>query len=201
MLGHFSNDLLSGILPVLFPVMKIEFGTTNAELGLITLVFTATSSLTQPLFGYFADTHGRRWFIPLMLIWGAFCASLYGLAPSYNAVFILAALAGIGSGAFHPLGASNAAAVSAGRRRNAAMSWYTVAGSTGYGLGPLLAVVLLAIFGPPGTLFLLIPGVAAAALIWRQMRVVERARQARAIAIEVTRAVPQWGALTRVILV
>jgi FSR family fosmidomycin resistance protein-like MFS transporter len=201
MLGHFSNDLLSGILPVLFPVMKIQFGNTNAELGLITLIFTATSSLTQPFFGYFSDTHGRRWFIPLTLVWGAACASLYGLAPSYNAVFVLAALGGIGSGAFHPLGASNAAAVSAGRHRNAAMSWYTVAGSTGYGLGPLLAVVLLAIFGPPGTLFLLIPGVAAAALIWRQMRVVERARQARAIAIEATRSVPQWGALTRVILV
>src|SRR4051794_31748218 len=100
MLGHFSNDLLSGILPVLFPVMKIQFGTTNAELGLIALVFTSTSSLTQPLFGYFSDTHGRRWFIPLTLVWGAVCASLYGLVPSYTAVFILAALAGIGSGAF-----------------------------------------------------------------------------------------------------
>jgi MFS transporter, FSR family, fosmidomycin resistance protein len=201
MLGHFANDLLSGILPVLFPVMKIQFGTTNAELGLITLVFTATSSLTQPLFGYFSDKHGRRWFIPLTLVWGAACASLYGLAPTYRAVFILAALGGIGSGAFHPLGASNAAAVSAAQHRNAAMSWYTVAGSTGYGLGPVIAVVLLAIFGPPGTLFLLIPGVAAAALIWTQMRVVERARQARALAIEATRSIPQWGGLTRVILV
>jgi FSR family fosmidomycin resistance protein-like MFS transporter len=201
MLGHFANDLLSGILPVLFPVMKIEFRVTNAELGLITLVFTASSSLTQPLFGYFSDTHGRRWFIPLTLVWGATCVSLYGLAPSYNVVFLLAALAGIGSGAFHPLGASNAAAVSSGQHRNAALAWYTVAGSTGYGLGPLLAVALLAIFGPPGTLFLIVPGVIAAALIWPQMRVVERARQARTIAIEAARTAPQWRPLTRVILV
>src|SRR5262249_9070782 len=156
--------------------------------------------LTQPLFGYFSDTHGRRWFIPLTLLWGATCVSLYGLAPSYNVVFILAGLAGIGSGAFHPLGASNAAAVSAASHRNAAMSWYTVAGSTGYGLGPIIAVALLAIFGPPGTLFLIVPGVAAAALIWPQMRVVERARQARVIAVQAARSIPQWGPLARVIL-
>jgi FSR family fosmidomycin resistance protein-like MFS transporter len=114
---------------------------------------------------------------------------------------VVAALAGIGSGAFHPLGASNAAAVSRDDERNAAMSWYTVAGSAGYGLGPIVGSVLLGVFGRMGTLGLLIPGFTAAALIWPQMRVVERAREARAQAVKALRTRPEWSALARVILV
>ena len=201
MLGHFSNDMLGGVLPVLFPTMKLQYGLTNAQLGLVTLAFTATSSLTQPLFGYFSDTHGRRWFVPATLVWGALCAACYGFVTSYLAFIALAALAGIGSGAFHPLGASNAAAVSKDEHRNSAMSFYTVAGGIGYGLGPIVGSVLLGAFGPRGTLGLLVPGFTAATLIWPQMRVVERAREARAAATRAMRATSEWGALSRVILV
>ncbi|MGH2615163.1 MAG: MFS transporter [Thermomicrobiales bacterium] len=201
MLGHFSNDMLGGVLPMLFPIMKLSYGLTNAQLGLVTLAFTATSSLTQPLFGYFSDTHGRRWFVPATLIWGACCAASYGFVSSYLAFIAVAALAGIGSGAFHPLGASNAAAVSSDEHRNSAMSWYTVAGGVGYGLGPIVGSFLLATFGSRGTLWLLAPGFTAAALIWSQMRLVERAREARALVTKAMRTAPEWGALSRVILV
>ncbi|MBA3450115.1 MAG: MFS transporter [Chloroflexia bacterium] len=201
MLGHFSNDMLAGILPVLYPVMKLQYGLTNAQLGLVTLAFTATSSLTQPLFGYFSDTHGRRWFVPATLIWGACCAASYGFVSGYVAFVGLAALAGIGSGAFHPLGASNAAAVASDEHRNAAMSWYTVAGGVGYGLGPIVGSVLMTAFGARGTLGLLVPGFTAAAVIWPRMRLVERAREARALVSKRMRTTPEWGALSRVIVV
>jgi FSR family fosmidomycin resistance protein-like MFS transporter len=201
MLGHFSNDMLGGVLPLLFPVMKVQFALTNAQLGLVTLAFTAASSLTQPIFGYFSDTYGKRWFVPVTLMWGAVFAASYGFVSSYVMFIAVAALAGIGSGAFHPLGASIAAAVSRDDERNAAMSWYTVAGSAGYGLGPILGSVLLGVFGRMGTVGLLIPGFTAAALIWPQMHIVERAREARAQAIKALRARPEWGALARVILV
>lgn len=201
MLGHFSNDMLGGVLPLLFPVMKVQFSLTNAQLGLVTLAFTAASSLTQPIFGYFSDTYGKRWFVPVTLMWGAFFAASYGFVSSYVMFIVVAALAGIGSGAFHPLGASNAAAVSRDDERNAAMSWYTVAGSAGYGLGPIVGSVLLGVFGRMGTLGLLVPGFTAAALIWPQMRLVERAREAQAQAVKALRTRPEWGALGRVILV
>ena len=201
MLGHFSNDMLGGVLPILFPVMKLQFGLTNAQMGLVTLAFTAMASLTQPLFGYFSDTHGRRWYVPVTLIWGATCAALYGFAGSYGIFIALAGLAGIGSGAFHPLGASGAAAVSRDEHRNAAMSWYTVAGSCGYALGPIIGALLLAAFGAEGTVWLVIPGFTAAALIWSQMRVVERAREAKALVARAAHAAPRWRDLSRVILV
>jgi len=201
MLGHFSNDMQAGVLPMLFPLMKLQFGLSNAELGLVTLAFTAASSLTQPLFGYFSDSHGRRWFVPVTLIWGAVCAACYGFVGSYAAFLALAALGGVGSGAFHPLGASNAAAVSSDEHRNAAMSWYTVAGSFGYGLGPIVGTLVLTAFGVRGTVWLVIPGLVAASLIWPQMRIVERARAARALLVAALRETPRWGALSRVIMV
>lgn len=201
MLGHFSNDMLGGVLPILFPLMKLQYGLTNAQLGLVTLAFTAMSSLTQPIFGYFSDTHGRRWFVPATLIWGACFASAYGFATGFGVFILLAGLAGIGSGAFHPLGASNAAAVSSDEHRNAAMSWYTVSGAVGYGLGPLIGAVLLALFGAHGTIWLLIPGFTAATLIWSQMHVVERAREARAAINQTLDAKPAWGVVSRIILI
>ena len=113
MLGHFANDMQAGVLPMLFPLMKPRLGLSNAELGPVTLAFTAASSLTQPVFGCFSDTHGRRWFVPATLVWGAVCAACYGFVGSYAVFLALAALGGIGSGAFHPLGASTAAVSSA----------------------------------------------------------------------------------------
>ena len=68
-------------------------------------------------------------------------------------------------------------------------------------MGPLLGSVLIGVFGRAGTLGLLVPGFTAAALIWPQMRIVERAREARAQAVKALRTRPEWGALARVILV
>ena len=158
MLGHFSNDMQAGVLPMLFPLMKLQFGLSNAELGLVTLAFTAgvlpDAAALRLLLGY----PRPRWFVPVTLIWGAVCAACYGFVGSYAAFPALAALGGVGSGAFHPLGASNAAAVSSDEHRNAAMSWYTVAGSFGYGLGPIVGTLVLTAFGVRGTVWLVIPG-------------------------------------------
>ena len=201
MLGHFSNDMLAGVLPILFPVMKLQFGLSNAQVGLVTLAFTAASSLTQPVFGYFSDTYRRRWFIPMALLWGSACAALLGFVDTYVAFISLAALAGIGSGAFHPLGASNAAGVSVDEHRNISMSWFTVAGGIGYGLGPIVGSLLLAAFGRHGTVWLLLPGTVVAILIWTQMPIVERARAARAALARAAHAAPRWRLLARVVLV
>lgn len=203
MLGHFTNDLFGGVLPLYMPVMKERFDLSNAAIGFAILAYTSMSSLSQPLFGYLSDRRGRRWYMAATLVWSAGFVGLYGLAASYPVFLLLAALAGLGSGAFHPLGASTASQVSEPRFRNGAMSLYTVAGSFGWGLGPLVAVALIAWFGPRGSALLIVPGVTVAVLIYRQMGMVERTRRARATvaAIAVGGARPAWGELGRVMLV
>ena len=197
MLGHFTNDMFGGVLPMLYPEAKDRFGIGNAEVGLVTLAYTGASSLSQPFFGYLTDRHGRRWFAPAVLLWGACWVSLYGFAGSFAVFVALAGLAGLASGAYHPFGASNAAAVTDEGGRNTALSVYTVGGTTGYALGPLVGVALLEIFGPEGTAALLLPGVVAAALIYAQMGRVERARRRPVVLV----APPpiQWPIMARVV--
>jgi MFS transporter, FSR family, fosmidomycin resistance protein len=198
MLGHFTNDMFGGVLPMLYPSAKERFDLGNGQIGLITLAYTGTSSLSQPFFGYLSDRHGRRWFAPAMLIWGAVWVSLYGFAGSYAAFLGLAALAGLASGAYHPFGASNAAAVSDERGRNSALSIYTVGGTSGYALGPIVGVILLGLFGVKGTGFLIVPGLVFAALIYSQMGRVERARK-RLVAAAQAPAPIDWPVLSRVV--
>ena len=202
MLGHFTNDMFGGVLTILLPVMKDRFELTNAEVGLVPLAYTGMASLTQPVFGYFTDRFGRRWFASVTLLWGATFVGLYGFAPSYPLFLTFAGLAGLSSGAFHPIGASGAALVARDHYRNAAMSLYTVGGTSGLSLGPLVAVALLAMFGPPGTALLLAPAIVVAGLLLPQMALVEGAR--RSIAAEATDGdapPPAWGLLRRVMVV
>jgi len=202
MLGHFTNDMFGGVLPMLFPTMQGRFELSNAEIGLAATAYTGMASLSQPFFGHLSDRYGRRWFISVVLLWHVAFVAAYGFAPSWPIFLLFAGMAGMASGAFHPLGAANAALVSDDRAKNAAMSLYTVGGTSGWALGPLVAVALLAGFGPRGTAALLVPGALVALLIFDRMRVVEQARRARAAVAEGVRAAagrPAWGPVARVV--
>lgn len=203
MLGHFTNDMLAGVLSMMLPVMKDRFDLSLAALGLAPLAYTGLSSLTQPLFGFLCDRYNQRWFASATLLWAVGFVAAYGFAPSYPIFLLFAALAGVASGAFHPLGASNAAIAADDRYRNVAMSLYTVGGTSGWSLGPLVAAALLAIFGPSGTAALLVPGIIVAGILLPQMRHVEQARQARLTRGEANAAPGSaaWGALARVVVV
>jgi FSR family fosmidomycin resistance protein-like MFS transporter len=170
MLGHFTVDMYGGILPIMFPSFADEFGLSNRAVGLIALSFTAAASLSQPLFGYVADRWGSRYLAVGSMAWSALMVGLIGVAPAFPAVITLAILAGLGSGAYHPQGASNAASVVGDSNRNSALALYTVGGTSGYALGPLIGVVALFLFGKPGTLVLVPFGVVVALALLRQFR-------------------------------
>lgn len=200
MTGHFINDMLVNVLPQLYPIAKSRFNVGNADVGFITLAYTIGSSFLQPFFGHLSDRLQNRWLAPAILAWSTVWMSVCGLASSFWMLFGIAALAGIGSGAYHPLGASSASRISDPRVRNTALSIYTVAGSTGYAIGPLLAVVALGWFGASGTLLFLIPGSFGVLLLASQMGNVMRhsARRAAIDAVEVQQAIP-YGALARIV--
>jgi FSR family fosmidomycin resistance protein-like MFS transporter len=157
MLGHFTIDCHVGLLAVLYPLLIDRFGLNLTTVGLVSLAYTGVSSISQPLFGWLADRSGTR-LIGLALLWTATTFALSGFAPTFGLVLLLVGLAGLGSGAYHPLGALNASAVIPAPLRNTAMSIYVTGGTLGVALGPLLGAVLFSIFGMPGTAFMLLPG-------------------------------------------
>jgi FSR family fosmidomycin resistance protein-like MFS transporter len=203
MSGHFFNDILVGVLPVLFPSFKSEFGLSNAELGLIALAYAVSSSLTQPLFGYISDRYRRWWLTPLLILWSGMWVGTYGFASSYAQIFVVAVLAGLGSAAFHPLGATNAIRVVGEKSKNTSMSVYTVAGSTGFALGPLVTVLLIGQFGLYGTLgFTLMSTIAAGFMIpeMRRIRAIDDRTVERSTINPADLPPADYGMLTRVIV-
>ena len=155
MAGHFTVDHFSGLLPVMIPLLRERFSLDLAATGLIVTLVTSSLSLSQPFFGLFVDRFGTRTLGWIAVVWMGFFFTLIGLAPNYPLVLVAGVLAGLGSGAFHPLGLVNVPVVSNPRRFNTALSLHTVGGTGGYALGPLVGAVLFSVFGLRGPILLL----------------------------------------------
>jgi FSR family fosmidomycin resistance protein-like MFS transporter len=91
-------------------------------------------------------------------MWTAFMFATLGFATSFPVLIALAALAGLGSGAYHPFGALGANAAIRKDQRNVAMSLYVSGGSLGVAIGPLVGATLFHFFGLRGTAAMVIPG-------------------------------------------
>jgi FSR family fosmidomycin resistance protein-like MFS transporter len=179
MLGHLMVDMYVGLLPVFYPLLIERFAIDLKTVGLVSLAYTGVASLIQPLFGWIADRYGTR-YIGLALIWTATTFATLGFATSFPLLLVLAAAAGLGSGAYHPFGALNANAVIPAPQRNTAMSIYVTGGTVGVALGPLIGAVLFGIFGMRGTAIMFVPGAALAIWLLRQAPAFAQSRRAPA---------------------
>lgn len=167
MLGHFTVDSYVGVLPVLYPLLIGRFQLSLATVGLVSLAYSGMAAISQPLFGIIADRFGTR-FTGFALAWTAITFSLVGFIPSFPLLLALAMASGLGSGAFHPLGALDVRGLLTTRRRSLGMSVYVTAGTVGVAAGPLIGIVLFGVFGVHGTGLLVVPGlVTGGYLLWR----------------------------------
>jgi MFS transporter, FSR family, fosmidomycin resistance protein len=169
MLGHFTVDSYVGLLPVLYPLLIHRFQLDLETVGLVTLAYSGLASVSQPLFGILADRYGTR-LTGLTLAWTAAAFAAAGFMPTFPALVAMAALAGLGSGAFHPLGALTVRGLLPDRGANTAMSIYVTGGTIGVAAGPLIGIVLFGLFGTRGTVLTLLPGTAIAAYLLLAMR-------------------------------
>jgi len=168
-LGHMTIDMYGGLLPVLYPVLSGRFDLTLATVGLVSLAYSGMGSISQPVFGWLADRYGTR-LTGAALIWTAATFAAIAFAPSFPVLLVLAGLAGLGSGAFHPFGALNANAVIPADKRNSAMSVYASGGTIGFAIGPLIGVGLVAAFGMRGIALMVLPGAIIAGWLLYEMR-------------------------------
>ena len=190
MLGHLTVDSYVGIIPVLYPVLIGRFQLNLATVGLISLAYSGTAAISQPLFGVVADRYGTR-LTGVALAWTAITFALVGFMPTFPMLVGLACASGLGSGAFHPFGALDVRALLPRRSRSAGMSIYVTAGTVGVALGPLIGIFVFSLFGIRGTGLLVIPGIATGAyLLWRMRRVVAPAADVRKVAIAARQSAP-----------
>lgn len=151
--GHFVVDVLNSIVPVLLAVLASSFSLSNAQIGLALTLFTFCGSLSQPVFGWLVDRFRGR---PALLAgagtaWMA--AWFLGVAVAQTWWQLLACLliGVLGSGLFHPIGASASAAAHPARAGSATALFF-FCGQIGLALGPLIAGLLFRGGGALGVL-------------------------------------------------
>jgi FSR family fosmidomycin resistance protein-like MFS transporter len=140
--SHLLNDIIGGLVPAVYPLLKSSYHLSFTQVGLITLTYQTTSSLLQPLIGHYTDLRPR----PFSLMAGM-TSTLVGVimlsrAASFPAILIAATTVGIGSSVFHPE-SSRVARLASGGQHGLAQSIFQVGGNFGFALGPLFAALIV----------------------------------------------------------
>lgn len=153
--AHLLNDLIQAVLPAIYPMLKVNFSLSFAEVGLISLVYQLTASLLQPWIGLYTDKYPKPYLLPMGMVVTFSGIVLLAFAPSFAVLLIASALIGVGSSTFHPE-ASRVARMASGGRFGTAQSTFQVGGNTGSAIGPLLAALIIVPFGQHAVAWLVV---------------------------------------------
>ena len=135
---HLLNDMMSSLLPAIYPLLKTSFNLNFAQVGLITLTYQTTASLLQPMIGYYTDKKPHPFSLPVGMGATLIGLILLAAARTFPALLVAAALVGTGSSVFHPE-SSRVARMASGGQHGLAQSIFQVGGNAGLSFGPLLA--------------------------------------------------------------
>jgi FSR family fosmidomycin resistance protein-like MFS transporter len=139
--GHFINDAYGAMLTPLTPALQSKFGVSIAAVTLLSSVFSLTSSVMQPLLGIVGERLDRRYAAALGPLMTGIGLTLMGFVPWFGALVLLVAVAGFGSGFFHPAGSAYVAQNSPPDKRGLWASIFSAGGTGGMALGPVFAGV------------------------------------------------------------
>ncbi len=136
--SHFSQLLL----PPLFPWLKVAFGVSFTELGLLMTIFFVVSCGVQAASGFVVDRFGPRPVLFGGLALLGLAALGYAASPSYGVMALCTVVAGVGNGVFHPVDFTLLNRKVHASRLGHAFSAHGITGSLGWALAPLMMVPL-----------------------------------------------------------
>jgi FSR family fosmidomycin resistance protein-like MFS transporter len=145
---HLLNDMISSLLPAIYPLLKEAYHLDFAEVGLITLTYQCTASLLQPLVGFHTDRRPMPYSLPAGMGFTLVGLIILSMAHSFGTILFAAALVGTGASVFHPE-SSRVARMASGGQHGLAQSLFQLGGNAGLALGPLLAAVIVLPRGQP----------------------------------------------------
>src|SRR5688572_30077096 len=99
--SHFSVDLYGAFLAPLQPFLIQKHQLSLTKAGLLVSLYSISASLLQPVYGYWADRLGRRFFVTLAPFVVAVFMSMLPLSSSYGMLMLCLFVGGIGVAAFH----------------------------------------------------------------------------------------------------
>lgn len=162
--AHLFNDWYMNYIQTLLPFL-VAAGLSVVRGAFLISAFTVTSSLLQPVFGYFVDQKNQRWLVYAGTLWMAVLLSLVGVVENYALLVVVVVFAGFGTAAFHPQASALVASVS-GRRKGFMQAFFVASGNIGWALTPLVVVPFAQEYGLRATPLFVVPGVLVAVLLY-----------------------------------
>jgi MFS transporter, FSR family, fosmidomycin resistance protein len=164
--SHMLNDILQSLIPAVYPILKTSYKLDFGQIGLITLVGQLIASLLQPLVGLYTDRRPVFFALPAGMAASVAGLILLSRAPGYAAILVSVGLIGVGSAVFHPE-ASRIARMASGGRFGLAQSLFSLGGTGGSSLGPLLAAFIVLPLGQRSIAWFSVGALAAMLLLAR----------------------------------
>lgn len=143
--GHFLSHFYSLTLPPLLILWRAEFDVGFTALGLVISLFAAANGLAQIPVGFLVDRIGARPVLFGGLVIEAVAIGAMGLAPDFETLLALAAVAGAGNSVFHPADYSILNSSISPERMGRAFSLHTFAGHLGSAAAPASIIFLAAL--------------------------------------------------------
>ncbi|QIN80013.1 MFS transporter [Rubrobacter marinus] len=144
--GHTLSHFWLLTLPPLFPAVA-EFDIIFVQLGVLVTLYQLTNGLFQVPSGYLADRYGAKPVLVGGLLTNGTAFALYGLAPNYAVLLVLALVAGVGQSVFHPADYSLLSSAFSKERSGKPYSLHTFSGYAGSAVAPITVAVLYAALG------------------------------------------------------
>jgi FSR family fosmidomycin resistance protein-like MFS transporter len=168
---HTINDLYGLLLPPLLPAIRMAFGLSYAQAGLVPFVSTGFSALLQPNLGYLADRRGIR--KPLMVAGFAvyaLAAISIGRSSDFATLLLAALLLGVGAATYHPQSATFLSYYFA-RNRGWAQGIHGIGNGLGFMVAPVLVAFLAERLGwHTAAMLMALPALLAAGIVAAALR-------------------------------
>ena len=155
-IGHFLNDMFQSVIPSIYPMLKEKYGLTFLQIGAITLVNQLTSSLLQPVVGYYSDKHPRPYGLAMGMCFTLTGIVLLSFAWRFEMILFAVALVGCGSSVLHPE-SSKVARLASGGAKGLAQSIFQLGGNAGRAVGPLAVALLVVPHGQRAVIWFALP--------------------------------------------
>ncbi|GEM64609.1 MFS transporter [Sphingobacterium faecium NBRC 15299] len=140
--AHLLNDLIQGVIPSVYPLLKEEHQLSFSQIGMITFVYQIAASIFQPVVGSFTDKKPIPYSQIIGMTFSISGMALFAYAPSYALILCAVFLVGIGSSIFHPE-SSRVAYMASGGKRSMAQSIFQIGGNAGTALAPIIVAYLV----------------------------------------------------------
>jgi len=155
--SHFITDIYQSFIIGLIPVLTLKFDLSLFKVGLLTATGLIANSLFSPIFGYFSDRHGLKYYIIAGPLFTSLFLSLIGILPNYYFLLAFLFLGNLSIAAYHPASAAIAGHFG-GSKKGLGSSIINFGGNFGYSIGSLLIILIVEKLNINLTPITMIPG-------------------------------------------